>query len=160
MKRTVNLITFSLLLIIFVGCAGTASKIQVPYNPIPDTKLTYTVIPKAEISDEGLNILNARLDTQLTQCGLLAADTDQSGNSVDITITNYYMRHGAARALVGIMAGVDNMQSKVVVKNRDSQDIVGEFTVESTNPSAWGTSTGMIQEHADKIVQCLRSGSK
>jgi hypothetical protein len=68
------------------------------------------------------------------------------------------MRHGATRALVGVMAGADNMQSSVQVRDKKSQAVVGEFFVESKNPTAMGTSRGMIVEHANKIVQYLRSG--
>jgi hypothetical protein len=56
------------------------------------------------------------------------------------------------------MAGADNMQSSVQVKDRKTQAVVGEFAVESKNPTAMGTSRGMIIEHADKIVEYLTSG--
>ena len=35
---------------------------------------------------------------------------------------------------------------------------VSEFVVESKNPTAWGTSRGMIEDHADKIVETLTNG--
>lgn len=75
----------------------------------------------------------------------------------EIVIVNYYMRHGATRALVGIMAGADNILSQVTVRDGGGA-VLGEFTVESKNPSAWGTSRGMIEEHADKIVGYLKAG--
>ncbi len=69
---------------------------------------------------------------------------------------NYYMRHGAARAMVEIMAGSDNIQSRVKIKDSSTGNVLSEFTVQSKNPTAWGTSKGLIEEHADKIVATLK----
>jgi hypothetical protein len=149
---------FVLASLLLGGCAGTALRVQSAYQPASGDKLTYVVVPKVEVSDEALSILRQELDSQLQAKGLLAANPAEARKSVEISITNYYMRHGATRALVGVMAGADNMQSSVQVKDRKTQTVVGEFAVESKNPSAWGTSRGMIMEHADKIVEYLRSG--
>jgi hypothetical protein len=56
------------------------------------------------------------------------------------------------------MAGADNILSQVTVRDAASGSVLGEFVVESKNPSAWGTSRGLIEEHADKIVSYLKSG--
>jgi hypothetical protein len=133
------------------GCAGTSLSVQKPYSSSSSgQKIAYSVNPKVEVSAEALEILDARLKTQLD--GGAGAD-----RKVDIVITNYYMRHGATRAMVGIMAGADNILSQVTVRDA-SGAVLAEFTVESKNPSAWGTSRGMIEEHADKIVSYVKTG--
>jgi Domain of unknown function (DUF4410) len=149
---------FVLASLLLSGCAGTALRVQSAYQPASGDKITYAIFPKVEVSDEALSILRQELDSQLQGKGLLAANPTEARKSVEISITNYYMRHGATRALVGIMAGADNMQSSVQVKDRTTQVVVGEFAVESKNPTAWGTSRAMIMEHADKIVEYLTSG--
>jgi hypothetical protein len=150
MKPVVALGTFVVCLLA-AGCAGTSLNVQKAYAPGAGEKYSYTVNPKVEVPAEALDILKARLQSQL------ADRTDPAGRKVEIAITNYYMRHGAARALVGIMAGADNMLSVVTVRDAAGA-VVGEFAVESKNPSAWGTSRGMIEEHADKIAAYLKSG--
>jgi len=140
------------------GCAGTALRVQTAYQPTPGDKVTYAVVPKVQVSEEALSILRQELESQLQGSGLLAANSGEARKNVEISITNYYMRHGATRALVGVMAGADNMQSSVQVRDKKSQAVVGEFFVESKNPTAMGTSRGMIVEHANKIVQYLKSG--
>jgi hypothetical protein len=157
MKRLI-LQSFLLASLLLSGCAGTAMRVQTAYQPASGDKLTYVVVPKVEVSDEALSILRQQLDSKLQGSGLLAASPAEARKSVEISITNYYMRHGATRALVGVMAGADNMQSSVQVKDRKTQAVVGEFAVESKNPTAMGTSRGMIIEHADKIVEYLTSG--
>jgi hypothetical protein len=133
-------------------------RVQTAYLPTSGDKLTYAVVPKVPVSEEALSILRQELNSQLRGSGLLAANPEEARKNVEISITNYYMRHGATRALVGVMAGADNMQSSVQVRDTKSQAVVGEFSIESTNPTALGTSRGMIVEHANKIVQYLRSG--
>ena len=157
MKR-IALLGFVLASLLLGGCAGTALRVQSAYQPASGDKLTYVVVPKVELSDEALSILRQELDSQLRGSGLLAANPAEARKSVEISITNYYMRHGATRAMVGIMAGADNMQSSVQVKDRRTQAVVGEFAVESKNTTAWGTSRGLIVDHANKIVEYLRSG--
>jgi hypothetical protein len=156
MKKLIlqGLLVASLLL---TGCAGTKMSVQAPYQPTQGAALAYVVNPKVEVSDEALGILRQRLDSQLRASGLLASSAGAS-KQVEISIVNYYMRHGATRALVGVMAGADNMQSSVIVKDSTTQAVLGEFKVESSNPTAMGTSRGMIEDHADKIVAYLKSG--
>ncbi|HYS14747.1 MAG TPA: DUF4410 domain-containing protein [Burkholderiaceae bacterium] len=138
------------------GCAGTSLNVQKSYGPTSGEKFSYAINPKVEVSAEALEIMETRLKSQLGDS--LQASAGQSGKNVEISITNYYMRHGATRAMVGIMAGADNILSQVTVRDAASGSVLGEFVVESKNPSAWGTSRGLIEEHADKIVSYLKSG--
>ncbi|MCD2339263.1 hypothetical protein LRH25_02795 [Ideonella azotifigens] len=54
------------------------------------------------------------------------------------------------------MAGSDNIQSTVRLKDTATGKVLSEFKVESKNPTALFTSRGLIEEHADKIVATLR----
>jgi hypothetical protein len=142
------------------GCAGTASKVQSEYRLAPGEKLRLQLTTPPNASPEGIAILNSRLTTQLASNGLLGAASDPAARIVDVTVTNYYMRHGATRALVGIMAGSDNIQSTVKIKDQTNGNVLSEFAVESKNPTAWGTSQGLIEDHADQIVETLKAGKR
>jgi len=138
------------------GCAGTSATVQSDYRLAQGERLSLQLsAPTA--SEEGMAILRERLTTQLSSSGLLADSADASAKIVEVTITNYRMRHGAARALVGIMAGADNIQSIVKVKDPVTGKVFSEFNVKSKNPSAWGTSKGLIEDHADEIVATLKN---
>lgn len=65
------------------------------------------------------------------------------------------MRHGAARALVGIMAGRDKIISHVRVVDATGTQRAA-FEVESTNSTAWGTTRGLHQKHAEEIALRLK----
>lgn len=139
------------------GCAGTSAVVQSEYRLAQGEKLKLQLTAPPTASTEGVAILRERLIEQLTNSGLLAAATDATARTIEVTVTNYYMRHGATRAMVGVMAGADNIQSKVKLKDQASGKVLSEFTVKSKNPSAWGTSRGLIEEHADKIVETLQT---
>jgi hypothetical protein len=57
--------------------------------------------------------------------------------------------------MVGVMAGTDNIKSTIKVKDQETGKALSEFTVESKNPTAWGTARGLIEQHADEIVATL-----
>lgn len=135
------------------GCSTTAT-IKSDVQLAASDKVQLSLITPPTMSEEGAAILRARLTTQLASRGLLA--TGAGVKTVEVQVTNYYMRHGAARALAGIFAGVDNVKSTVRVKDNATGRVVSEFTVESDNASAWGTSRGMIEDHADKVVDSLQ----
>lgn len=143
-------------LALLAGCAGTSATIQSDYKLAPNEKLDLNLIPPTGASEEGIAILRERLTTQLSSSGLLAPASDLRARTLEVIVTNYYMRHGATRALLGIMAGADNIQSTIKLKDKATDKVLWEFKVESKNPTAMGTSRGMIQNHADEIVSSLR----
>ena len=157
MKR---ILTMAMLLsfVLLAGCAGTSLRVSAPYTPDANQKFTYEIVNKGQMSDEALTIFRDRLESQLIASKLLTTGTDESARRVQIVIDNYYMRHGSARALVGIMAGEDNILSTIFVKEPKTGTVLSAFEVESVNPTAWGSSHGLIQEQADKIVSYLKSG--
>jgi hypothetical protein len=155
MKR----ILVTIILMVLAGCATTA-QIQSEYRLAQGEKLKLQVTVPPSATEEALQIFNERLTTQLWSNGLLAGPTDATARNLEVAVTNYSMRHGAARAMLGIMAGSDNMQSTVKIKDQATGSVLSEFTVESTNSTAWGTSRGMIEDHADKIVETLKVGKR
>lgn len=145
---------------LLTGCAGTAARIQTDYRLAQGEKVKLHLTAPPTATEEGLKILRDRLTTQLSNSGLLAPTSDGSARTVEVVVTNYSLRHGAARAMLGIMAGADNLQSTVTIKDQTTGKTLAEFVVESKNPTAWGTSQGLIEEHADKIVETLKGGKR
>lgn len=133
------------------GC-GTSSQVRSAYTHAPDDRFAYEVVNTDGMSEEGLSILTARIESLLRESGRLAVDAASGSRQVEIEITNYYMRHGATRALVGIMAGADSIESTVTIRGTDGA-VLGQIDIDSTNASAWGTSRGLIEGHAEEIVE-------
>lgn len=154
-KLAISLLITSALLI--TGCSTTAN-IKSSYKLVADEKLELKVSAPPSATQEALQIFNARLTSQLSNNRLLAASNDSSVRILDVVVNKYTMRHGASRAMLGILAGTDTIESTVRIVDRSNGAVLSEFTVESGNATAWGTSRGMIEDHADKIVESLIKG--
>ena len=140
--------------LLLVGC-GTSAVVKSEYRLAQTEKVKLQLSTPSTASQEGVTIFRERLNNQLSNKGLLAAADDGSSKILEVTVTNYTMRAGAARAMLGIMAGSDTIQSTIKVKDQATGGVLAEFTVESKNSTAWGTSRGLIEEHADEIVATL-----
>ncbi|MEP6823313.1 MAG: DUF4410 domain-containing protein [Ramlibacter sp.] len=141
------------------GCT-TSARVQSEYKLPQGEKFSFQVTAPTNVSAEARQIFDERLRGQLAGGSLLAGSSDVNARSLEIAVTTYNMRHGAARALLGILAGSDDMQSTVKVRDRGTGAVLSEFSVESRNSTAWGTSKGMIEDQADKIVETLKGGKK
>lgn len=135
------------------GCIGTSSKITASNQAAAGARYWYTIDNHGYMSPEGLGILHARLDERL---GHELAPADSPGAfRADVVISSYRMRHGAARALVGVMAGTDEIRSSVTIVDPQTGERLGRIDVESKNQTAIGSAGGLIAGHADEIADFL-----
>lgn len=136
-------------LILSVGCMGTKNIIKEEFKIGSYDKFDCKILDYAGVTSQGLEIFKSKLYNNLRMHSLL----DESSNKlIEVTFTNYYVRHGATRALVGVLAGADNITSKIVIKDKMTNEVYGEFQVVSKNATAMGTARGLIEQHADEIV--------
>lgn len=143
-----------LMAIVLTGCMGTTGQVYTP-NKAVGSRYWYEIVNSAELSEAGERVLREKLDIELRSRNLLAVETDPVARKVNITITNYYMRPAAARFLVGIMAGRDNIHSVVTIVDAKNGEELGRIEVDSRNPTAMGTSNGLIEGHATEIADFL-----
>jgi hypothetical protein len=141
---------------IMTGCAGTSLQVQRSYVYDQSDTFLYEIIDNANVTTKGMSIFKERLNSQFNKMGL---SNTKPNKIVEITFINYYMRPGASRALVGIMAGADNITSMVTIKEKGTNNIVGNFQVISKNPTATGSAQGLIEQHADEIVNYIKHGT-
>ncbi|MBS7456989.1 DUF4410 domain-containing protein [Coralloluteibacterium stylophorae] len=136
-------------LFLVLAACSTSSQVRTAYAPTAGDRFSYAIDNAGGMSTEALGIFRARLDSQLAARGLLA----QGGGDrrIAIRIDEYRMRHGAARGLLGVMAGTDSILSTVTVTDADGR-VLGQMQVDSGNATAMGTATGMIETHADEVV--------
>ena len=138
------------------GCIGTSSKVARPNAAATGSKLWYTVENPGGMTPEGMTVLRSRLDERFV--AVRTADGAPGAVHVKITVTAYRMRHGAARALVGIMAGKDTVLSTVQVLDPATGHELGRLNVESGNATAVGSAGGLLRGHADEIADFVLKG--
>ena len=141
-----------------ISACSTSMQIETSYTYIEGEKFKYEVTNKALVQAKDLDVFRTRLDKQLMATDQLANSAKNDAVQVEITITSYKMRSDAARMLLGIFAGTDEMVSNIRVRNSADNTLKAEFEVVSRNATAWGTSDGMIKDNADQIVKYLTTG--
>jgi hypothetical protein len=144
--------------VLLSGCVGLSLRVSTPYQPSQGQNFTYEVVDKAGTSEEALTTMRDRLNDQLGAAGQLAQSAAGATRTVEIVITNYHMRPGAAKFWVGSLAGSDNILTSVVVKDAKTETVLSRFEAESQYSSSWVFSRGLIQGHADKLVNYLKTG--
>jgi hypothetical protein len=65
------------------------------------------------------------------------------------------MRPDAARLTVGIMAGCDNIKSKVSIIDPANNQKIGESEITIEECAAWGTSSQVIKKYSEGVVKYL-----
>ncbi len=153
---TRNGLLLGFVLLFVAGCASpTKVDVSQSWDASPGERFAYEIDTQAEISDEGLQILDDRLQALLEKTHDRApAETTRT---VAIVITDYRMRHGAARYFLGWFAGADHIVSDVTVSDASSGDVLGEYNVHSRTTGG-GTARALIEDHANHIVRYLESG--
>ncbi len=137
------------------ACSTTSTVLQ-PGSAPAGLRYRYALDNQAGADAEGRAALDAAIRTALGEAGLLADGGGPAGR-IEVTLTHYYMRSGGARFWVGVMAGRDKISSRVRVLDAGGRQ-VGSFEVESTNATAWGTTGGLMEKHAQELVARVRGG--
>lgn len=152
-----NFLMMGMIFFFFLGCGGVKSNVILPYQPDLNIKFRYSLSANQliEVPNEVLENMRTQLDKKLSEGDLLATENESKFRKVDILITEYRMRHGAARALAGIFAGCDTIKTKVAIMNVNNEKAIGESHFESNNCTALGTSDGLIEDHINKIAEYL-----
>ena len=150
-------VVFALLLCTtLTACIGTSSTVARPNAAAPGSRLWYSIDNTAGMTPQGLAVLRSRLDERFVP--VRTTEGAPGAVHVKITVTSYYMRPGAARALVGIMAGKDRVLSTVQVLDPSSGQELGRLNVESGNATAVGSAGGLLRGHADEIADFVLAG--
>jgi hypothetical protein len=158
LRSTLSLLPVALLGLLLAACSTTSTV----HQPLPATRgqvpahaYDYAFENHGGDDLEGIARLDRLIQGRLLQAGLVAGMGEPPSGRVDVELTHYYVRSNAARFWAGIMAGRDKIVSEVEVFD-DAGKRVGSFEVETMNLSAWGSTEGLMEKHADEIVARLK----
>lgn len=159
MMMRMDFVTKKLCLIavlLLAACAGTKSNVRMPYSAATGDRFIYNLDNYGGMTPEGRQVFEGRLRARL---GTMLVNQDPAAKQLNVRIDYYRMRHGAVRAMVGVMAGQDRVQSTVTIVSPDGQQL-GSLFVESKNPTAMFTATGLLQDHADQVADFVMGKTK
>ncbi len=122
-------------------------------DPAPARSYAYAFSNQGGDDADGIARLDSFIQQRLRDANLLA--TGAGDGKVEVTVTHYYARSDGARAWAGVMAGRDKVVSRVRVLDRGGRAL-DEFEVKSSNATAFGSTAGLHEKHADEIVARVR----
>lgn len=141
-------------LVLFLAACSTTSTVHQRHAPAAAGQVyEYSFENQGGDDAEGIARLDGVIQDRLRQAGLLGGAG--AGQKIEVTLRHYYLRSNAGRFWAGIMAGRDKIISDVRIVGSDGAQ-GGSFQVETTNSTAWGSSDGLMQKHADEIVARMR----
>ncbi|WP_158636414.1 DUF4410 domain-containing protein [Luteimonas marina] len=125
-------------------------------DPAPARSYAYAFSNQGGDDADGIARLDSFIQQRLRDANLLATGdgrraTGAGDGKVEVTVTHYYARSDGARAWAGVMAGRDKVVSRVRVLDRGGKAL-DEFEVKSSNATAFGSTAGLHEKHADEIV--------
>jgi hypothetical protein len=154
MKRILLGVIFSVAL---VGCATPKSNVTMEYVPTGQDKLSVIIKSDQGVSvpADQLALLEAQIRNGLEKAGLLAVPEESSQHIVTLQIHSFRMRDDSARLTVGVMAGCDNIEGTVTVKNRINSEDLGSSDISIKECAAWGVAGQVIAKYADGVLAYL-----
>jgi hypothetical protein len=140
--------------ILLLAACSTTSTVHQAYNAPTGQTYSYSFSNQGGDDAEGIARLDGVIQSHLRQAGLIDAGT--ADPKIEVVLKHYYVRSNGARFWAGIMAGRDKIVSNVRVIGADGKQ-VGNFEVETFNSTAWGTTDGLMQKHAEELVARLKA---
>ena len=140
-------------ILLLAACSTTSTVHQAHSAPAGQT-YAYSFSNEGGDDAEGIALLDGVIQSHLREAGLIHAG---SGNpKIEVVLKHYSVRSNGARFWAGIMAGRDKIVSSVRVIDANGSQ-VGNFEVETFNSTAWGTTDGLMQKHAEELVSQLKA---
>jgi hypothetical protein len=141
----------------FMPLTGTEVLIEQEYLSNANDKFTYQISKQSKniyISPDQMKLFKDSLESSLKENNLY---NDESTKNIDIVFTKYFMRESSERLFAGILAGIDNISTTVLIRDSISKEPMGRVVIISQNGSAWGSTESLIKQHAEKIVEFLHN---
>lgn len=149
---------FFFLSIILSACTGNIEiHKSIPHELITDSKKGGYAIIKAsakgtEVPNRFIGSLTDNVQQHLSELSLYRKKDGIL--KVNIQIIDYNIKGQATRAVMGSLAGVDDVRSKIQVININTNQVIGESTISTSSSMAYGQK-GIAWVHADDIVRFL-----
>ncbi len=100
-------------------------------------------------------IFESHLQRKLDEIYLNTGTDSDPTHTAKIIFEEFQLRDDTERVMVGIFAGTDKVVSSVRVISNEENELVGEALIESNNASAWASNSGLLEKHAQKIIDFL-----
>jgi len=146
----------SLIVSLFLAACASSTEVSQPIATAKSAAPFFSAIEMknngTEAPDHFLLAVKSHLKQALVQ---KAAYSEQGGDRVVVTVTDYRMRSGFTRAFFGVLAGKDGIDSEVTILSPNNGTVVGKSKVSSYNVLAIGDMDDIARMHAEEIAKFL-----
>jgi Domain of unknown function (DUF4410) len=156
LKKTLATVTVSVML----GACGSTAVIKQPVTGMQATSsfamgaLTNAASKDGDQPPEHfLKAVQGHLKNELSKENRLAAQPEATSAIVDVKVVSYRMRSGFTRAMFGVFAGKDGIESEVTIKDAKTGQTIGSSTVSSYNVMAIGGEEDVARMHGEEIAR-------
>lgn len=139
--------------VVLLAACSTTSTVHQPHRAPAGQSYAYSFANQGGDDHAGIARLDNVIQAHLREAGLITAGAAEQ--KIEVVVKHYYVRSNGARFWAGIMAGRDKIVSNVRVVGGDGTQ-VGNFDVETFNSTAWGTTDGLMQKHAEELVSRIK----
>lgn len=154
MFKKIGIIALTLL----ISACSSSTKVSQQLSVVDNKPLHYSQIEITNQNTEAPEHFAQAVKSYLKQLLQNTSKFDEEkGHTVKIDITDYRMRSGFSRAMFGMFAGKDGVDSKVTVTD-ESGKVLGESTISSFNIMAVGDMQDIARMHAEEIAKFLHGG--
>lgn len=138
--------------ILLLSACSSRPVVQQEYISNKNHTFSVSVVEDVKIARDGNKVFKDALIKRLSE---VQKYKSSSSLIVEVTFKEYYMRHGAAKAMVGIFAGVDKVVTDVRVKDRNTGKTLGKCELKTTNATAIISAASVLDQHAKQVVKFL-----
>lgn len=152
MRRLIITITVSLLL----SACASSTRVVTPAGASIDGRHGYSGIEivnhGTEAPEHFLDAVESYLSRMLGERALI---DEEALHRVQVNVIDYRMRSGFSRAMFGVFAGKDGIDSEVTVVDTETGRELARSTVTSYNVMAVGDMDDIARMHAEEIARFL-----
>lgn len=154
-------ICFAVFFVWLIAGCGSSTVIRKPIEQPSDVQLSnlkYNIGDvKSDIKDVPEHFISAikgHLKSELSKRNLFVENSDNIYR-VDISVKEYRMRGGFTRAMFGMFAGKDGVNSTITIVDTNKNNVIGESDVSTFNLTAVGGMDDVARMHAEEIAKFL-----
>lgn len=156
-------------LFIFLGGCASSTRVQQDIGErvsVDGRVYVYSISDFASTTTDApphfVTAVKSYLEQDLLQRAMLSSEGMAADREVQVTLTSYRMRSGFNRAMFGVLAGKDGVESTVRVVDLSTGELLGTSNVSSFNIMAIGQQEDIARMHGKEIGKFLagEAGSK
>ena len=154
-SRLIKLLPTLLISVLILGCSSSTTIKREFASAKDNNYIIETHYSDKHTPHNYRQLFESHLQRKLDELDLNAGSDPRHTHTAKIIFEEFQLRDDTERVMIGIFAGTDKVISSVEVISNAGNELVGEAIIESNNASAWASNSGLLEKHAQKVIDFL-----